>query len=241
MVQKKKISLLYRKREKRALNKLILSFFILVFLFIIVVFWGIPLLANLASIISSRFDKDKEESLGQQFPLPTPEIFDLPQATNSAKLTVLGKGLPNTTVEIFIDNKEVGGVIVGEDGIFEVPNVNLSEGENLISAQSVGQKNEKSARSEPKTVIYNKEPPKLSLNEPQDNQKISGGERKIKVSGSTESDVNLKIGEFLAVVDQNGNFTFSYPLKDGENKIIVKAEDKAGNTTEIERTVFYSP
>ncbi len=170
-----------------------------------------------------------------------PPIFDSTfEATNSGKINLSGYGEKETVVKISINNKEVASTKTDREGKFTAKNLFLNEGENLITAKIV-KDNQESSASSPLTIIYKKNPPKISIISPKDGEKIIGDEKNITITGETDAGNKVTINDHLAIVDQEGKFTFNATLSDGENIFKIKATDNAGNSTETEIKLTYNP
>lgn len=63
----------------------------------------------------------------------------------------------------------------------------------------------------------------------------------IRVSGKTVAYAEVFVNEADARADTSGNFSVPYNLEEGENYIIVGANDEFGNYRETELTVYYEP
>lgn len=61
----------------------------------------------------------------------------------------------------------------------------------------------------------------------------------IKVSGKTVANADVFVNEKDAKADVNGNFSVAYTLDEGENYLVVGANDEYGNFNEVELTIFY--
>ena len=61
----------------------------------------------------------------------------------------------------------------------------------------------------------------------------------ISVSGATDPGDSVSVNDRLAIVDKDGNFSYSLDLNSGDNKIKVVSSDPAGNQTTKELTVKY--
>ena len=93
------------------------------------------------------------------------------------------------------------------------------------------------------TIItaFKNAPPSLSLNSPTDGQSFSKDQNIASIKGATDTDAKVTINGFWAITDSNGNFSYSLPLQNGENKIRVEAIDIAGNKAIKEIKIIYSP
>ena len=157
-------------------------------------------------------------------------VITLPTAdtvTNQKDLSVEGTATPNSTIQLFNNDKEVATAEVDENGAFTVP-INLTEGKNKLAITStlngtiIG-------KSDPVIVTLDTITPELSIDNPQDGDIVE--QLTINVEG-TVADENLKHvkvnGEEATVTDKS--YTKEITLKNGVNKIEVVAEDLAGNT-----------
>jgi len=85
------------------------------------------------------------------------------------------------------------------------------------------------------SIIDDNYPPYLVLHTPKNDETITSNI--VFVSGNTEPGIELAIGNYQVSIDDNGNFSYYYTLNEGKQKITVKAVDKAGNESIIERNV----
>lgn len=63
----------------------------------------------------------------------------------------------------------------------------------------------------------------------------------LTVRGKTAANAEVFVNELETKADASGNFSISVTLDEGENYIIVMANDAAGNVAEAELTVTYNP
>jgi hypothetical protein len=85
-------------------------------------------------------------------------------------------------------------------------------------------------------------PPNLQIISPQDNSKVSSPSLIISgVATDIESGIaKVTINDITVQVSSDGTFSFIMTLSPGENKIVIKAFDKAGNVTTKTLTVYYA-
>lgn len=173
--------------------------------------------------------------------ITAPSFSTLPPASDSEKITISGTVTSNnTTVELYVNNKQVATQKASETNRFEFTNVTLQEGQNTIKARAlVGDR--KSDFSKDYLVLYSKEPPKIEEVSPGDGTEFKRGDQDIRVSGKTDPFASVTVNDFVAIVDENGNFSYFLKLNEGENKIIIKAKNKAGKESTKELTVRFSP
>ena len=171
-----------------------------------------------------------------------PPVLNIPyEATNTAQIDIKGYGVSNSKVSLFLDDKKKDAVDVLEDGTFEFKNIPLFLGTNNIYARSIDEKNQESLPSKTFKIIYDNEKPPLTIREPEDNKKIQGGDKKIKISGTTEPGAEIFINDSQVILDKDGNFSQEIAINEGDNNFNIKAVDKASNSTEISRKVTYQP
>lgn len=171
-----------------------------------------------------------------------PPVLNIPyEATNSSEINIKGFGIANSKVKIFIDDNEKTTTDVSSDGSFATENISLSLGLNNIYGITIDEDGKESLPSKTIRIIYDDEKPSLSLNEPEDNKKIQGGDKKVKVSGKTEPGSKVFINNAQIIADREGNFNIDQPLNEGDNDILIKAVDIALNSTEMQRKVIYTP
>ncbi len=118
----------------------------------------------------------------------------------------------------------------------------LNEGENSIYAISENSGGKSSLPSSTLLIVYDNLPPELEINFPADNTNFSGKNQKnITLEGKTEPESQVYVAGHLVILDGESKFSYQISLNEGENKIKIEVFDKAGNKTEKEITVFYSP
>jgi hypothetical protein len=85
-------------------------------------------------------------------------------------------------------------------------------------------------------------PPNPQIISPQDNSKVSSPSLIISgVATDVESGIaKVTINDINVQVSSDGTFSFIMTLSPGENKIVIKAFDKAGNLTTKTLTVYYA-
>ena len=91
-------------------------------------------------------------------------------------------------------------------------------------------------------VTQDNNPPNLQIISPQDNSKVSSPSLIISgVVTDVESGIaKVTINDINVQVSSDSTFSFIMTLSPGENKIVIKAFDKAGNVTTKTITVYYA-
>ncbi|MCL4397570.1 Ig-like domain-containing protein [Patescibacteria group bacterium] len=230
-------SRLQQRYTKQTQQRLILSLIGSIILVVILVIYGLPALFNLTGTISSfRRGNSATVSSDNTVAPTTPELSQDLTATSSAHTKVHGVADPNITVEIFQNGRSLGTVVASNDGTF-TQDADLEKGPNSFTAQAVNDANQKSDVSEAYVVSFLSGQPKLDLSSPKDGDSFNN--QTISVSGATDPGDTVSINDRLAIVDKDGNFSYSLNLNSGDNKLKITATDPAGNTTSKELTVKY--
>lgn len=235
-----KRSRLQKTLENNSKHTLFLSLGAIFALILLLYFVGLPLFVKLAEF-TSKDDVTKEATDDETVVIPPPDLTPPFNATNSAEITLQGTAEEGDRVKLYQDSKLVGEVKVTSNASFNFRNVELREGKNSFKAKAIKGDNE-SRLSNPITIAYRKDAPKLSIDYPSEGQGISNkdGDR-LQIEGSTDSDITVTVNGSQAVVDGEGKFKHVIPIKGGENSIKVVATDDAGNKTELERKFTYNP
>ena len=63
-------------------------------------------------------------------------------------------------------------------------------------------------------------------------------EDKVTISGFTQKEATLKIAGQRIYLNENGEFAYDFPLKEGENKLMFELTGANGRKTAIEKTFF---
>jgi hypothetical protein len=210
---------------------------ILLFVFLII---GLPALIKLAIFIGEKKAATpiKEEN-GITLQAP---VFDyLPEATNSAFLNLKGFAQEETKVEIILNGEKLKEVTPDEEGEFELKGITLQSGKNKIKARTIDKNDHQSDFSQEVVIVLDNQAPSLAISQPEDGDKFFDKEREIMLSGQTEKEATVYVNNRLALVDKEGGFSLNYELAEGDNQLKFTAFDLAGNKTEKEITVSYTP
>ena len=235
----KKSSWLARKEEKRNIRQAIFYGGLTIFLALTIVFLGIPTLIKMAIFLGNLRASSLPIETKDTIPPNPPVLISFPEATNSAQFSFSGFAEPASIVEIFLGATPVRQIVVGNEGIFNIDNLSLNLGKNEIYAITTDESGNKSSESEKISVWYDNVPPNLEIIQPQD--KTTWETSKIEIIGKTEPEVTILINNHLVIVDGEGNFKYSLSLSLEENIIKIIATDRAGNQTDKNLTLTYSP
>lgn len=235
-------SRLSRRLEKQTKKTLFFSLLGIIIVFLFLGKFGIPILVNLSLFMGQK--NAVESSLkDSNFYISPPTLNPLIEATNSAQITISGFASKDETINLYINDQLIDKARTKNDGTFVFQDVTLSKGENTVRVKALIEDREKreSEFSPSYSVTLKNEPPMLTLDTPSNGQSFSKDENSINVSGKTEAGNKVTVNGFWAIVDESGKFSYNLSLRNGDNEIVVVATDIAGNKTEMERKVSYSP
>lgn len=225
-----------RRSIRRAFLYGVLTLVALAFLFTL----GLPTLAKFAGFLTDLNKGGKPIEKSDTTPPAPPRINDLPDYTNQLSIDVPGVTEPGATVKLFLNDKEAE-VLADNEGKFS-KKFDLKKGENTVSALAIDSSGNQSQKSPVQKIIFDNEPPNITIDYPSDGTSFFGPKQKqITIKGKAKVGADLTINERFVDVDDNGNFTFSTTLSEGENTFNFKATDKAGNTAEKSLKVTFTP
>jgi len=224
------------RKEKR---RLLLAVVGIIAVFALVLLFGVKALIGFSLLVDKLRGSTPTTSQQSQLIILPPTIDPPPTATNSATISVTGKGQTGLTLILYVNNSEFKKLAVGKDGTFMVPNVSLTNGTNTISAKLTDAKDNVSDLSNIVSVTYGNTPPKLVISDPTDNTTISGDQNTVTVNGMTDDNVTITINDRMVVIKTDNSFSYNYPLNEGDNILNIVATDTAGNQTTIQRKVTY--
>lgn len=230
-----------RRAESRVRRNLFLTIVIVIVLAYASLTWAIPTLIGSLSVLN-RFKSSPKTVKTEAGVAVPPPVLNIPfESTNSARISITGYTSPNSKVEIYIDEELKDSPTSNDEGQFTTSDIELNMGTNNITGITLTDDNKKSLPSKNIRVFYSNEKPKLELSEPADNQTIQGGDKKVRVSGKTDSGNSVSVNGSTTIVDPDGNFSIILNINEGENTISVTASNTFSNSTSLQRKVTYTP
>jgi hypothetical protein len=235
-------SRLLNKEEARNTRKLFVSGALILAIILALVFGGIPLLVKIAVTFSDINNINSPIEQIDKTPPAPPQISTPPEAIKINPLTLSGFAEPGSKVQIFLNGSQLKDVLAAEDGTFMADNINLTEGLNVLYATAVDDALNQSQPSTKVNVVLDTKAPLLEISQPQNNAHFLGEkQRKMQIIGKTEVEASLTINNSSEILDKDGNFSSTLTLNEGDNTITITALDLAGNKTEKQIKVTYSP
>lgn len=226
----------------RSLNKLrqaifwyLVSIIIIPLVFLLFVF---PLFVFTSAKINSK--KYQAENLVVRPQMPS---FDVPPAfTNQAEQKIHGFASSEHTVQFIVNGQSLAEnqLRVGISGEFTFI-FKLRPGENTLAAYSQDSKGEKSAETKTYTTFLDQEVPELQLKEPVEKNLVGRDKQLLTVAGTTEPLAKVLVNSVQTTSNDQGEFSLSYPLQEGENQLTIAISDRAGNMATWEEIVNYKP
>lgn len=163
-------------------------------------------------------------------------------ATYSATIDLKGSAQAGMKVFLLQNGAPVENTQTEEDGSFIFGSVSMQDGENVFTAVAENEKEERSNPSSEVKITFSKDAPKLEISEPAENATITQRKQNpLTIKGLTTAGSRVFVNEQMLFVNNDGNFSGSVQLVDGENKIAVKAINATGLETIKELMIRFLP
>ncbi len=228
-------SRLIKSQEKKAIHKIVFSLVGIVVIIFILIKVAIPALINFSLFIASV-----KSGSSTNAPTNSPNFIMSPilsptfSATNSASISISGNAQAKEQVTLFINNNSSDTIDTKKDGSFVFSNVTLSPGVNTFYVKAKI-KDKTSGPSETISITYQNSAPNLTIDTPHDGDTIH--QATVTVSGKTDPDNKVTVNGFWAIINADGQYSYSLSLQNGGNQIKVVSQDPAGNQTEKDLSV----
>lgn len=170
---------------------------------------------------------------------PAPTLTEVPKSTNQKSINIKGFSEAGAKVSLFVNEINTTQTIVDTAGSFTFNEVGLGSGSITVYVKTKNDKGLESAPSKAYTIVFDDKSPKLEVTKPQDGDKFVGPTPFYTVEGSLNEAATVFVNDRMASVDSDKNFRLMISLKEGDNFLKIKATDKAGNTSEIDRKLIY--
>ncbi len=230
-----------KKTAKKIKRNLWISLAVAIFLVYATFAWILPSIIGGVEIVTNKFHPPRQAAQQPETNAAlAPPVLNIPyEATYSAQIDIPGYASPNSKVRLYVNDTPQDIIEVGGDGSFIFLSIDLNIGSNAIYGKSVDDKGKESLPSKTLSLLYDDEKPNLLVREPDDGKTIQGGEKKVHVDGKTDPNMTVYVNGNFVRIGSDGNFSTDIPINDGDNDIVIKAMDQAGNTTQVTRKVTY--
>lgn len=233
-------SRLTRVKSKKATRQAVIYIVISVLIVIAMITWGVPLAARLAgSLIRTDNGTSGIEELK-----PTPPVFsDIPESTNSAKVNISGFSQPGVEISLFVNGAEYKKILSDDAGVFKFGGVPVKDGDNTLYAFATTSRGTESEQSRQYTLTVDTTKPDVTLSSPTDGQVFHGERERIAEFAGTVSEEGAKVyvGDRMPIVQTDGSFRLAYQMTEGDQEVIIKVIDNAGNENEKTLKIRWEP
>lgn len=230
---------LSRHQDRVFIKKILFFGVILIVIFCFIFIYGIRLLLNFSLFVANIGSKKQPETTTQtdNF-IGTVSIDSIPVATNSAKFIVSGSMQNFDKIVLYINGEEVKSDDTISSDTYQEIIGDLKKGSNEVFAEGQTTDGKHKEKTQVYNVTYISDKPKLEISSPTDHQKTNNQD--FPINGKTDKEIYIRVNDLPVVVNADGSFQTSVKLKDGDNQIVISAQDVAGNTTTQTLTVNYS-
>lgn len=233
-------SRLARSEERKNIKRAIIFGALTIGIVIIFIFFGLPIVARFAGFLTDLRKSGSPIEISDNTPPAPPILERFAEYTKDQQLKISGKTEPGATVTLFLNTNDEE-IIANKDGEFNYT-FKLRKGENTISVKAKDSAGNESQESKVYEVVFDNESPDLEITSPEEGKEYYGSkERQITIEGLTEDGISLTINDRIVAVDEDGTFTFLTTLNEGKNNFNIKSTDKAGNQTEMDFSVSFTP
>lgn len=225
-----------KKNIKSAFLLILVSILTIVFLFFI----GIPLVAKLTAYIADLRKFNKIDTKNDITPPAPPRFSNFPDFTNQKSINLNGSSEVGATIKLTVNDEEKQN-ITDKDGNFTF-SIELNKDQNSLQAVAVDEAGNASIETQVYTITYDDTPPELNIIKPNDGDNIFGAnQRQLTIQGTTDPQTKVTINDRFVTVESDGAFQYTITMGDGNNTFNVKSTDPAGNLTEKNLSVNFTP
>jgi hypothetical protein len=226
--------------EKKNMRKAVLFIVLTVAAISLIFFVGIPVLGKFTAFVSGLRGGNKQIDKTDTTPPAPPKFNYFSEFTNQQNITITGNTEAGVTVKLTFDG-EPQEVLADNAGSFSF-NLTLQNGTSTLNAVAVDQAGNISQTSKDYQITFDNKPPELLDMAPTDGTSYFGSnQRQITVQGKTETDSQVTINDRVISVDDAGLFQYTTTLNEGANTFNIKSTDLAGNLTEKNITLNFTP
>lgn len=230
-------SRLAKKEQRKLVTQTAVTFALVVVLILAFLFLVLP---NIVRVAFNVLDADPVAKSEDTIPPQVPILSAPPEATFSAQVVLSGYGEAKSEIILVLNGTNSETKTIGDDGTFSF-NVTLTPGENTVTTFSRDEADNESSPSKKFVIVSDTEIPTITIESPKDGERITLRKNQIvTIKGLTEPRARVFLDSRLVLADSAGNFTGTYTLQEGDNKIKIRSIDPAGNQGEIELTLNFA-
>jgi hypothetical protein len=231
------MSRLEKHQNKQVVQRILIAVVLFVAAIVFLFSVGIKMLVSFTLFLNQLANgNSRQQSVQKTEFFNTVNIDPIPSATNSAEIWFSGTALNFDSLEIYLNDEKQDEITISDTFSGQVKG--LEKGENKVHFIAKSTHSKDTKKTPTYEILFKSDKPKLEVQEPSDKSRTN--KEDIRVSGTTDSETEIRINGQPIIVDVQGKFTSLLRLKDGENKINITAEDIVGNQEVKELTVTYS-
>lgn len=201
------------------------------------IFVFFPLLIRFAGNLGNLTAFTQSDTIPPRIPAITAPV----EATQEDHVDLAGFGEPKSKVFVVKNGQEAGSTDVNDAGEFTLT-VALDEGQNEIQLYSTDEAKNESATSGKYVINFDKTPPEVDWQSPEEGKVVRNlREQSIEVKGKASEAAKIYLNDQFVANSADGNFSTTFQLQQGDNKLTLKVVDAAQNETTVERTVSFKP
>ncbi len=202
--------------------------------------WIVYLLSNASSFWDIFRGKQASYSDKDTVAPITPYLNPISEATKDDQINITGQSETGVKITLYVNGAKSQETVADGEGQFSFANIPVTEVDQDFYVIAIDEAGNQSKPSAPYKTRKDITPPEFSVNTPEkDGTTFKSTGRTYQVAGTTEPGTSITINEQFALVLQTGEFTANVRLEEGNNKLVFKALDKAGNETVKEYNVKY--
>jgi len=228
-----------RLEQRRAQRNLVVAVVLAIIIGLGFVFFLMPLLFNL--VIDWSRGQTPAILITDNVPPQRPIFTPLPDYTNESKLTIEGFTEANAKAELFVDAQSKQVATADDEGNFSF-SFNLDEGEHSVVVTAADEAGNTSD-SPLYNVTVDLTAPTIEITEPANKSIFTLRSEKVAtIKGQMSEPGKVMVNDSFTSTDDEGNFSVPWSLGEGDNKLEIRGEDKAGNTSSTqELELKYQP
>ncbi|PIR42326.1 hypothetical protein CO058_01140 [candidate division WWE3 bacterium CG_4_9_14_0_2_um_filter_35_11] len=201
-------------------------------------FWMVFFISNVGSFWDLFRKKEIFISTDTIAPAP-PFLVEIPKATQNDSVDISGKAESGVKVTLYTEGSKSSETTSDSEGTFSFTGVRVGIFPTTIYTTATDESDNESKKSQAYSIVKDATVPELEVITPKNGEEIKSTGHTYKVTGKTEPDVTITVNGQLAIINQNGEFSVSVRLEEGDNSLEIIAKDIAQNETTEKRFVKF--